>query len=156
MDIVEVTDITAEVVSAFERLMPQLSGSAAPPTQAVLKRIAGSESAVLFLARDPERDGWIAGTLTLVLYRIPTGCRARIEDVVVDHAARRQGVGAALVEAALQRARRAGAVTVDLTTRPAREAANRLYLRLGFQRRRSNLYRYRLEPQLPEPHVHDA
>jgi ribosomal protein S18 acetylase RimI-like enzyme len=107
-----------------------------------LAQIVTSPGTVLLIARIPDRQGEIAGTLTLVLYRIPTGLRAWIEDVVVDAPARKQGVGTALCRAALQRAREAGATTVDLTARPAREEANRLYQQLGFARRETNVYRY--------------
>jgi ribosomal protein S18 acetylase RimI-like enzyme len=96
------------------------------------------------VARDPDRGGQIVGSLTLVVFRIPTGVRAWIEDVVVDAAARGRGVGQALNQAALDRARAAGATTVDLTSRPSREAANRLYRRLGFAERTTNVYRYDL------------
>jgi ribosomal protein S18 acetylase RimI-like enzyme len=101
-----------------------------------------SPATVLFVARDPHRNGEIAGTLTLALFRIPTGLRAWIEDVVVDTEARGQGIGEALTRAAIQRAVAAGATTVDLTSRPSREAANRLYVRVGFTRRETNVYRY--------------
>ncbi len=102
----------------------------------------GSPATVLFVAR--EADGPILGSLTLALFRIPTGLRAWIEDVVVDEAARGKGVGAALNEAALDHARAVGARTVDLTSRPSREAANRLYQRLGFVERDTNVYRFEL------------
>ena len=95
------------------------------------------------MARDP--DGTIVGSLTLVVFPIPTGSRAWIEDVVVDEAARGAGVGAALNQAALDHARALGAKTVDLTSRPSREAANRLYQRLGFEPRETNVYRYELD-----------
>ena len=91
-----------------------------------------------------DEDGTVLGALTLALFRIPTGLRAWIEDVVVDNAARGRGVGEALNLAALERARQAGATTVDLTSRPSREAANRLYQRLGFQARSTNVYRFTL------------
>ena len=94
----------------------------------------------LFLARAP--TGAIVGCLTLVMFRIPTGLRAIIDDVVVDDAARGAGAGAELTKAALATAADAGARTVDLTSRPSREAANRLYQRLGFERRDTNVYRY--------------
>ncbi len=141
MRIFEVTDVTDEIVSAFERLIPQLSSSNPPPTVAELQAIADAPSSVLLLAED---DGMILGSLTLALFRIPTGLRAWIEDVVVDDAARGKGVGKALNEAALDRARQEGATTVDLTSRPSREAANRLYQRLGFVARDTNVYRYTL------------
>ncbi len=89
-------------------------------------------------------DGDIVGSLTLVVFRIPTGVRAWIEDVVVDESARGHGVGEALNREALRVAREHGAITVDLTSRPSREAANRLYQRLGFTERNTNVYRYDL------------
>lgn len=141
VEITEATDVTAELVEAFERLTPQLSSSNPPPSAEALETIAASEATRLLVARS---DRVIVGSLTLVLVRIPTGLRAIIEDVVVDEQVRSQGVGRALNEAALELARDAGAVTVDLTSRPSREAANRLYLRLGFEIRDTNVYRYRL------------
>jgi ribosomal protein S18 acetylase RimI-like enzyme len=129
-----------ELIDAFARLVPQLSRSAPPPGRAELAEIVASPSTVLLLARDT--TGQIVGTLTLVLFRIPTGVRAWIEDVVVDGQARGSGAGAALTEEALRLAGVAGARTVDLTSSPAREAANRLYQRLGFQARQTNVYRH--------------
>jgi len=131
--------VTPEVVAAFERLIPQLSSSNPPPTLDELRRIVESESTLLLLAED---DGVIVGSLTLALFRIPTGLRAWIEDVVVDGAARGKGVGEALNRFALDEAKRRGATTVDLTSRPSREAANRLYQRLGFVKRDTNVYRF--------------
>jgi len=142
MQVVEATEVTDELVAAFQRLIPQLSSSNKPPSRAELMEIVSSPASVILLARDPERQGEIVGTLTLVLFRIPTGRRAWIEDVVVDSDARGKGVGELLNRAALQRAAAYGAKTVDLTSRPARAAANRLYKRLGFVLRESNLYRY--------------
>ena len=122
------------------RLVPQLSRSAAVPGEAELAEMVESPASVLLLARDD--GGRIVGSLTLVLFRIPTGVRAWIEDVVVDEGHRGQGVGEALGREALARANAAGARTVDLTSRASREAANRLYQRLGFVQRDTNVYRY--------------
>jgi ribosomal protein S18 acetylase RimI-like enzyme len=133
--------ITPELVSAFEVLIPQLSSSNPPPSAEELQEIVFSEASVLFIARV---EGKIAGSLTLATFRIPTGLRAWIEDVVVDATARGHGVGEALNLAAIEEARARGAVTVDLTSRPSREAANRLYQRLGFVQRETNVYRYNL------------
>jgi ribosomal protein S18 acetylase RimI-like enzyme len=133
--------ITPEIVAAFERLIPQLSSSNPAPTEAELRQIVDSDSTLLLLA---EEEGVIVGSLTLALFRIPTGLRAWIEDVVVDSAARGKGVGETLNRFALEEARRRGATTVDLTSRPTREAANRLYQRLGFVKRDTNVYRYDL------------
>jgi ribosomal protein S18 acetylase RimI-like enzyme len=91
-----------------------------------------------------EVDGQVVGSLTLVFFAIPTGVRAIIEDVVVDEGARGSGVGEGLTRAALDRARLEGCKTVDLTSRPSREAANRLYQRIGFVQRETNVYRYEL------------
>lgn len=130
---------TEEVVEALARLLPQLSSST-PPDKAQLATIMAGSSTV-FVARV---DGAIVGSLTLVMYRIATGLKAWIEDVVVDEAARGHGVGEALNNAALDEARRRGAKAVSLTSRPSREAANRLYQRIGFSARDTNVYRYDL------------
>lgn len=135
----EVTEVTSDVFAAFARLVPQLSRSSPPPTEAELVEMVASPATVVLVARDG--GGEIVGTLTLALFRIPTGLRAWIEDVVVDEGVRGGGVGEALTRAALERATAAGARSVDLTSRPSREAANRLYRRLGFERRDTNVYR---------------
>ena len=140
MIVEEVTEVTSEVVAAFARLVPQLSRSSPPPTEAELDEMVASPATVVLVARDG--GGEIVGSLTLALFRIPTGLRAWIEDVVVDEGARGGGVGEALTRAALERAAAAGARSVDLTSRPSREAANRLYRRLGFERRDTNVYRH--------------
>src|SRR3990170_8652671 len=134
------TEATAELAAAFERLIPQLS-AATPPDLAALREIVASPSNTVLLAYDLA-SGNIVGTLTLVVSRIPTAIRAWIEDVVVDSAARGRGVGEALTREALRLAAERGAASVELTSRPAREAANRLYERLGFVRRATNVYRY--------------
>ena len=133
--------VTDEVVDAFARLIPQLSSSNPPPTRSQLEILVTSEASTLVLARV---EGRIVGSLTLATFRIPTGVRAWIEDVVVDEQARGHGVGEALNRAALDLARAEGAITVELTSRPSREAANRLYLRMGFVVRDTNVYRYTL------------
>ena len=143
MTVEEVTEVTPELVEAFERLTPQLSKSNPPPTETELREIVHSRATVLFMARDD--DGRYIGTLTLALFLIPTARRAWIEDVIVDESARGKGVGEALNRAALDRAKQEGAKTVDLTSRPSREAANRLYQRIGFKARDTNVYRYDLE-----------
>jgi len=129
-----------ELLEAMARLVPQLSSSAPPPSADELEELAASRATTLLIARD--ESGVIVGSLTLAIFRVPTGVRAWVEDVVVDGAARGAGAGAALVQAALRLAGEAGARTVDLTSRPDREAANRLYMRLGFEQRQTNVYRY--------------
>ncbi len=133
----------AEVTDAIARLLPLLSRSAPAPTDDEVAEMAGSPATTVFVARE-EPGGPIVGTLTLAMFRIPSGVRALIEDVIVDESMRGKGCGEELTMAALDAARRAGARTVDLTSRPSREAANRLYQRLGFKLRDTNVYRYEL------------
>ena len=135
------TTLTPAIVDAVERLVPQLSSSP-PPTVDELGEVVASPATDLFIALDD--DGTILGMSTLVAFRIPTGMRAWIEDVTVDEAGRRRGVGTALTRAMLDRARDLGCKTVELTSRPSREAANRLYQQLGFAPRETNVYRYDL------------
>jgi ribosomal protein S18 acetylase RimI-like enzyme len=146
--IIEVLDeVTEEVVKAFGRLVPQLSRSAPPPGHAALEQVVRCPANTVLIARAEPAPGHpgpgeIVGTLTLAVFPIPTGLRAWIEDVVVDESARGRGTGAALTLEAVRLAREQGARTVDLTSRPSREAAGRLYERLGFQRRDTRLYRF--------------
>jgi ribosomal protein S18 acetylase RimI-like enzyme len=144
MNISILDHVDDEIVDAFNRLVPQLSSSAVPPSRQEIQWMVDSDSSIVFIARDPDNGGKILGSLTLIVFRIPTGVRAWIEDVVVDEAARGKGAGESLTRAALDEARKRGSKTVDLTSRPSREAANRLYQRVGFVLRHSNLYRYDL------------
>ncbi len=140
----EVTQVDDELLAAFELLIPQLSSSNPPPPAEELQQIVDAPDSVLLIARDERDANRIVGSLTLAMFRIPTGYRAWIEDVVVDDAVRGRGIGDKLNRVALDRARDAGAKTVDLTSRPSREAANRLYKRIGFEQRETNVYRYNL------------
>lgn len=141
--IAPVTEATPEVVAAVAQMLPLLSSSAPAPTAAQVAEIVESPATTFFLARDGE-GGPIVGTLTLALFRVPTGLRAWIEDVIVSETVRGRGCGEALTQAALDAAAAAGARTVELTSRPSRQAANRLYQRMGFLPRETNLYRYEL------------
>lgn len=138
------TTLTPAIVDAVERLVPQLSRSNPPPTTAELSDVVASPATDLFIAIGD--GGTIVGMATLATFRIPTGLRAWIEDVVVDEAGRGQGVATVLTEAMVERARQLGCTTVDLTSRPSREAANRLYRRAGFAPRETNVYRLDLRP----------
>ena len=144
MKIIEASEFTDQLKEAFDRLVPQLSSSNPPPTVEKLTEIVESQASKLLVAIDDEADDMIVGTLTLAVFSIPTGVRAWIEDVVVDESARGKGVGAQLSLAALELAKELGCVTVDLTSRPTREAANRLYKRLGFMQRETNVYRFEI------------
>jgi ribosomal protein S18 acetylase RimI-like enzyme len=157
-----VHEVTNDLMKAVQSLLPQLSSSAGRPSRQEVEDIVSSPATTLLVARDDALDeadgvagqdpvanadepyGPIVGMLTLVTFRIPTGVRARIEDVVVDSATRGRGVGSELTRAALEIAAARGAHTVDLTSRPSREAANRLYQHLGFEQRETVVYRFAL------------
>lgn len=138
-----VCTISDELYQALERLMPQLSPLPLPAREELAEIIA-APGCTLLAVRLTE-DGPVIGMLSLVVFRVPTGVRAWIEDVVVDESARGQGAGAALTRAALNQARALGAKCVELTSRPAREAANRLYQQMGFTQPETNFYRYTFE-----------
>ena len=138
-----VTEVTKSLTDAYKVLIPQLSSSSNPPTEEALQRIIESDSAQILIAED--ENGGILGTMTLIIFQIPTGIRAWIEDVVVDSSARGRGIGKKLNLAALELAKQAGAKTVDLTSRPARQEANQLYRSIGFAERETNVYRFSFE-----------
>jgi ribosomal protein S18 acetylase RimI-like enzyme len=141
VEIEVVTQATSDLVDSLNRLLPQLSSSSEPLTMSDVEWMVSSDVVTLYIAR---HDGRVVGTLTLAIFAIPTGRRAWIEDVVVDEAARGLGVGEQLTMAAVDEARRRGVRSVDLTSRPAREAANALYQKLGFEHRETNVYRLSL------------
>lgn len=136
-----VTEATNELVDAFQRLIPQLTKNNPPPSLGQLSALVKSESSTLLIARAD--DSSIVGVLSLTVYRVPTGIRSIIEDVVVDEVARGQGVGEALMRRAMEIAKEKGAAQITLTSNPKRDAANRLYLRMGFMRRETNSYIYK-------------
>jgi len=138
-EIVRATTVDDELYAAVQRLMPQLTSSASPPTREQLAEVIATQD--LFIARS---DGTVVGMGTLVTYRTPVGVHCWIEDVVVDDAARGQGAGEALTRAMIDRARANGARSLALTSNPRRESANRLYQRLGFTPWATNLYRLSL------------
>ena len=135
-------DADVELLTAIARLLPQLAPGIEPPTRDQLHEVLVATGTTLIIARDGSPSGRIVGMLTLSRQRLLTGVRATIDDVVVDEGARGQGVGAALMREALRLAKAQGARVVDLTSRPSREAANRLYRTLGFTQRETNVYRY--------------
>ncbi|MGC8626026.1 MAG: GNAT family N-acetyltransferase [Acidimicrobiales bacterium] len=171
MRVSAVHEVSDEIVQAVQRLVPQLSSTAKSPSRAQIEQLVKSGASTLLIARDDEAGavaeppgapaeahagavvhgregaplGAIVGMLTLAVFRIPTGVRAWIEDVVVDEHQRGHGVGEALTQAALELAASMGARTVDLTSRPSRDIANRLYKRMGFELRETNVYRRRLD-----------
>ncbi len=146
IEVKEITEMSQKVCDAFARLVPQLSSSASIPTYAEVEDLINSKAGIVLAATDTDDpNAEILGMMTLVVFRIPTGIRAWIEDVVVDGNARGKGIGEKLVRSAVERAKQEGAKTVDLTSRPSREAANRLYRRCGFETRETNIYRIKLQ-----------
>ena len=143
MSVERAHQVSPELLEALRGLLPQLSPGRQLPTTAELKELMAAHGSTLLLARD--ELGHIVGTLTLVVFRTTTGLRARIEDVVVDESARGKGLGEQLVKEALRLAKERGARSVSLTSRPDREAANRLYERLGFGQRPTNVYTFTLD-----------
>ena len=137
-----VTQADDELYEAFQRLVPQLTNNNPPPSLNDLADLVRDASSMLMVARNEK--GAIVGALTLTVYRVPTGIRSIIEDVIVDSSARGQGVGEALMLRAIQIAKEKGAGNISLTSNPMREAANRLYLRVGFKKRETNAYQMKL------------
>ena len=136
MRVERVTEATAELVETIDRLLPQLTEARTPPTLTQLEDVVSNQT--LLVARDD--DGRILGTLTFVLYRVASGVKGRIEDVIVDESARGQGVGETLVREGMRLANEAGVLMLELTSMPYRQSANRLYKRLGFVRKPTNVY----------------
>jgi ribosomal protein S18 acetylase RimI-like enzyme len=140
MYIEKVSEITREIFEAVKRLVPEISPQKSPPSVEELTALIQSESSLLWLARFPDQNGAIAGMLTISIYRVPTGLRSIVEDVAVDSNYRRKGIAKALMETAIEFARQAGANGIALTSNPRREAANKLYQSMGFEKRETNTY----------------
>ncbi len=142
MQIDIVTQADEELFDAFQRLIPQLTNNNPPPSLNDLSALVRNEASTLIVVRN--ENAKIIGALTLTVYRVPTGIRSIIEDVIVDSSARGQGIGEALLSRAIEIAREKGASNISLTCNPMREAANRLYQRMGFKKRETNAYQMKL------------
>ena len=145
MYIAAISEPTPELNDALQVLIPQMGKHKVPPTRDELDVLLKRQGATLLIARHPDETGKIVGVLSLTIYQVPTGLRSIVEDVVVDGTMRRMGVGRALVNRAIDLAREAGANGVSLTSNPQREAANQLYLSMGFELRKTNPYFYKLK-----------
>ncbi len=143
MKIIQPTEITEEIIIAFKTLIHQLSPNRKPPSKQNLEEIINSENSVLFIATD--KNDIIIGTLTLLINRIPSGQKVSIEDVVVDNKMRGKGIGKKLTQFAIDYAVKQGFAEIDLTSSPTRVAANKLYQKLGFVLRETNIYRLNLK-----------
>ncbi|MEC3907512.1 GNAT family N-acetyltransferase [Tamlana sp. 2201CG12-4] len=142
MEIYEVKNISDDILNAFKKLIPQLTGANVFPEKEDIESIINTDNTVMFVAKE---EGVILGTLTIVFNKIPTGSKAWIEDVVVDETARGKGVGKKLTQFAIDYALGKGITKIDLTSSPERIAANKLYQKLGFEKRKTNVYRYGLK-----------
>jgi len=145
MYIGKISEPTDELQRTLQHLIPQLGIHKIPPTRQELAMLIQAEGSTLLVARDPDEMGEIVGMLSLTVYRVPTGLRSIVEDVVVDEKLRRQGIGEELIRHAIDLARKAGANGVALTSNPQREAANQLYRSMGFELRKTNSYFYKLK-----------
>ncbi|MEC8043756.1 MAG: GNAT family N-acetyltransferase [Verrucomicrobiota bacterium] len=139
--IAELTKSTNEALIAINHLLPQLSANAKGLSMDRLTELVESDNTLIFIGAD--ENGSILGMLSLIVMKIPTCNKAWIEDVVVDQAARGKGLGKSLMNHALEQAKKLGAKSVDLTSRPSRESANKLYQALGYEIRETNVYRYK-------------
>jgi ribosomal protein S18 acetylase RimI-like enzyme len=140
-----VSDVTEDLYQALQRLIPQLGAHKIPPTRDEIRELVESESSTLLAAHEIDEKGPILGILCLTVYRVPTGVRSIVEDVVVDGSARRRGIAEAMMQKAIALAREAGAEGISLTSNPQRQAANLLYQSIGFQLRQTNPYYFRLK-----------
>jgi GNAT superfamily N-acetyltransferase len=136
MKIEQIHEADEGLVEMFRALLPQLTEARTPPTRGQLDDVVSNQT--LLVARDDE--GNALGTLTFVLYRVASGIKGRLEDVIVDESARGQGVGEALVREGMRLANEAGVLMLELTSMQYRQSANRLYKRLGFVRKPTNVY----------------
>jgi len=142
MKIYKLITVNDTVLNAFRKLIPQLSSDCVLPTEKDLNDIVNSNSVQLFIA---EENNEILGTLTLVFNKIPTGDKVWIEDVVVDKAARGKGLGKKLIQFAIEYTINKNINKINLTSSPERVAANKLYQKLGFIQRETNVYRLLIE-----------
>ena len=142
MHITQVTQASPELVEVFGKLIPQLS-QRKPPSLDELTSLIDSQSIVL-IARFPDSSSPVVGSGTLAVFSVPTGLRGHIEDVVVDTSVRGKGIGETIVSELLAKARELGIESVTLTCNPTREAANKMYRKMGFQLRETNVYWYDL------------
>lgn len=145
MHIEKVTEVTEEIYVAVQLLVPQLGAHKVTPTWDELNALVRSEASTFLIARYPDENSDIVGILTLTVYRVPTGVRSIAEDVIVDEKVRRRGIAKALMRHAIDLAGQAGAGVLALSSNPTREAANKLYQSMGFERRETNSYLYKIK-----------
>lgn len=145
MHIEKVSEINTEIYQAICDLVPQLGAHKIIPTKDEIAALLNSEASTLLVARYPNEESKIVGILTISIYRVPTGVRSIVEDVIVDNSIRRRGIAKALMQAAIDIARAADANGVALTSNSQRVEANLLYQNMGFAKRETNAYFYKLK-----------
>jgi ribosomal protein S18 acetylase RimI-like enzyme len=145
MHIEKVSEVTEEIYTAIKLLVPQLGAHKVIPTWDELSALVRAEASTLLIVRYPDENSEIVGMLTLVVYRVPTGVRSIVEDVIVDEKMRRRGIAEALMRRAIEMAEQAGADVLTLSSNPSREAANKLYQSMGFEKRETNSYLYKIK-----------
>jgi len=143
INIVEVDRASKNIFESLKKLLPQLTTNFKPFDHEYLEEIVGSDSTRLFIAQDSVSDNYIVGTYAMVIFYIPTGSIARIEDVIVDELYRGKGIGRMMMEHAINYIKKRGITKIELTSHPSRIAANSLYQTLGFTRIETNVYRYK-------------
>lgn len=134
-------DGTPEMLADINRLLPQLDDTVPALDAADLQQILAAPHIHIFVVRDELQH--VCGMATLTIDPLLTGTKSWIEDVVVDSESRGRGYAGALIEALKAAAVEQGAVSVNLTSRPVRKAANRLYRQRGFEQRETNVYKWR-------------
>lgn len=139
----KVKNYSIELTEAINKLLRQLDESASFLTKEDVKSMIASPVNSLFVARR-KNNKEIVGMLTLIVYRIPVGKKGWLEDLVIDKVYRNKGIATKLIHYAIGNAKANGVLYVNFTSRPEKKDANRLYRRLGFEKRNTNVYRIEL------------
>jgi ribosomal protein S18 acetylase RimI-like enzyme len=139
MEIKEITNYHDRTKIEIDSLLELLLNKKASISASALQEIISSDSSHLFFAFDENKN--CMGMLTVGIYISPTGKKAWIEDVVVGERFRGKGIGEALVKYAIDFVKEQKVHLLTLTSRPARIAANKLYMKLGFVKKETNVYK---------------
>lgn len=143
MKIVRLTQADAKAVRDINRLLPQLllSGSGKRISLSYLTAVVADKRNFLFTLTNAQH---IVGMGTLVITITCMGRYGCVEDVVIDTAYRGQGLGRQLMKKIIAEAKKLKLDGLELSSRPARVAANSLYQKLGFSRKETNVYELKL------------
>jgi len=143
MKIREIKEYQPEIQDAIGKLSTQLTGKEYKVGKERIEAIISDENSHLIVALNDK--GFVLGMATVGIYNSPTGKKGWIEDVVVDEGSRGQGIGENLINFAVEFAKNQQADVVMLTSKPERITANKLYKKLGFQLKETNVYRLPLK-----------